>query len=171
MRHASARLAHCFGTALATLVTLAAHVAAQDVPRNGSGTSNAAVTKGETQLPDGGRVSWAYHYDRNSLQDSRPVSGGWIALTAAGNLLLFDADLVRVRGRVLRPPAPSPAFRSATIRRSRFLGAIRRAPTESSWASRNAAFCSWRRQSNRRTCNSERDPLNPCLRHTALTRF
>ncbi len=103
MRHASSRLAHCFGTALATLVTLAPHVAAKDVPNNGSGTSNASVTTGETQIPDGGRVSWTYHYDRNSLRDSRPVSGGWIALTAAGNLLLFDTDLVRVRGESFGP--------------------------------------------------------------------
>src|SRR4051812_2198448 len=97
------RLARCFGTGLVTLVILAAHVAAKDVPKNGWGASNAWVAKGETQLPDGDRVSWTYHYDRNSLRDSRPVSGGWIALTSAGNLLLFDTDLVRVRGESFGP--------------------------------------------------------------------
>lgn len=97
--------------ALATFVILVVQAGAKE-PSKGSATTTASATAfrgepllahGQAQIPGGGLVKWEYHYDRNSLRDTRPLAGGWIALTGAGNLLLFDPDLVHLRGEYFGP--------------------------------------------------------------------
>ena len=97
--------------ALATFVMLAVQAGAKEPSKGGAMTTASAtafrgeplLAHGQAQIPGVGPVKWEYHYDRNSLRDTRPLAGGWIALTGAGNLLLFDPDLVQLRGEYFGP--------------------------------------------------------------------
>ena len=68
-------------TLFALLLTWVAALRAEE----GSGAASAKV-----QLPSGVTARYEYHFNRNSLRDSRPVGDALVALSSSGNLLRFD---------------------------------------------------------------------------------
>lgn len=83
----------------AVMVIVAAGVAqAQE-----GGGASFAIPRGQVAQEDGSTLKWEYHHDRNALIETLPVPDGFVSLTAAGNLLLFDETLARVRSEFLAP--------------------------------------------------------------------
>jgi hypothetical protein len=89
-----------------TLLATTKNAAAQDagVPATTTSAPAAvAIARGRSAEAGAVPIAWEYHYDRNALRRTLPVPGGFLTLTEAGNLLLFDPELHTVRKEYFGP--------------------------------------------------------------------
>ena len=76
---------HMYRTVSVTLGALLLTRVAALRADEGSGAASARI-----ELPSGVTARYEYHFNRNSLRDSRPVGDALVALSSSGNLLRFD---------------------------------------------------------------------------------